>query len=289
MRFLFFIVLVVVSYTYCVTESLAATVKVESDFRNFHIGDIFSIEVIVDTEGEILNAVELEVMFPDEFLAYEDYDDGASVLNVWIDRPTVHDQKQIHLAGITPGGFIGNKETLITLNFKVIQTGQGNVAITNANFLLHDGLGTQAVVKTQNLHLAATAGQSAIIVNKVDDEMPESFNPEIIFDDDVYDGQAVLIFSTKDKGSGLDYFEVKEGMFGSYAPAVSPYRIKHQALTRNIYIKAVDKNGNERTEILYPHTAQPWPKHVFVIMSILILCVLIYLLQYRRFRPWSQK
>ncbi len=289
MRYLLFIFLVGVLYTNCVTATFAATVKVESDFRNFHIGDIFSIDVIVDTEGEILNAVEFDVMFPNEFLAYQDYDDGASVLNVWIDTPALRDQKQIHLAGITPGGFVGNKETLITINFKVIQTGQGNIDITNANFLLHDGLGTNAVVKMQNLHLAATGGKSAIVVNTVDDEIPESFKPEIIFDADVYDGQAVLIFSTKDKGSGLDYFAIKEGIFDSYSRAVSPYRIKHQALTRKIYIKAVDKKGNVRIEILYPQTAQPGTKHVFVIMSILILCVLIYILYYRRFRPWSQK
>ena len=289
MRYLIFIFIVVATFTNCLTETLAATVKVESDFRNFHIGDIFSIDVIVDTEGEILNAVEFDIMFPAEFLAYQDYDDGASVLNIWIDTPTLNAQKQIHLAGITPGGFVGGKEKLITFNFKVMQTGQGNVDITKANFLLHDGLGTNAAVKIQNLHLSATAGKSAIVVNTVDDEIPESFKPEILFDADVFDGQAVLIFSTKDKGSGLDHFEVKEGIFDSYSQAVSPYLIKHQALTRKIYIKAVDKNGNERTEIFYPQTAQSWPKHVFTIMSILMLCVLTYILYYRRFRLWSQK
>lgn len=283
MRYLLFIFLMGVSYTNCVTATFAATVKVESDFRNFHVGDVFSLEIVVDTEEKTVNAVDVTVQFPAEFLTYQEYDDGASVLNVWIDKPAFNMFNQIHLAGITPGGFNGNTVQIITLLFKVIQTGQGNVDITAAKFLLHDGEGTEATVTVQNLHLASTEGESNIRVFTVDDELPESFTPTILFDPDVYNGQAVLIFSTKDKGSGLDHFKIKEGMFGNYIKSESPYLIKYQDLDRKIFIKAIDKNGNERTEILYPQTTQPWYKQVLII-SILIGCVLIFIPLYRRFR-----
>ena len=167
----------------------------------------------------------------------------------------------------------------------MIHTGQGKIEIRTADFLLHDGLGTKTNVATQNLHLTSTAGDSTIVVKNVDDEIPESFNPEIMYDRNLFDGQAVLIFSTKDKGSGLDHFEVKEGKFGRYESVVSPYLIKNQTLDRNIFIRAIDKNGNVRTEIIYPQIGQFSYKHVYVIMSILVLlCVPFVILFYRRFR-----
>ncbi len=288
MRYLFFLCVALMSCTLGVPQTWAASVKVESDFRNFHVGDIFSLDVIVDTEGKALNAVDLTITFPAEFLAFKEYDDGASVLNLWIDKPSFNNLNQIHLAGITPGGFNGNNLPIITLFFEVIKTGQGKVDITDAKFLLHDGEGTEARVTVQNLHLASIAGESNIRVHTIDDELPESFTPTILFDADVFAGQAVLIFSTEDKGSGLDHFKVKEGIFGRYVTNDSPYLIKNQALDRKIYIKAVDKNGNERTEILYPQTAQSWYKHV-LILSILITCVLILIISFRLFRQVRQK
>ena len=42
------------------------------------------------------------------------------------------------------------------------------------------------------------------------------------------------------------------------APAESPYLLKNQKLNKNIFIKAVDKNGNERVAVLLPQKPLPW-------------------------------
>lgn len=272
----FFLFLVVIAGIFNVPIAIASSIKVESDFRNFQVGDVFSIDVTIDTAGQILNAVEIDLVFPTEFLQYLDYDDGSSMVNLWVERPNLTSANLIHLSGVTPGGFSGNNESLLSLSFKVIKTGQGVIEISKADLLKHDGFGTADKVTVQNIHITSTAGESSILVAIVDDEIPESFTPQIINDPDLFSAASTLIFSTKDKGSGLDRFEVKEGFFSRYTVVMSPYQLKQQSLTKKIYIKAVDKKGNIRVEIIYPQNGQPWHELLPLILSILGLCVLTF-------------
>ena len=274
MRNIFILVLLIVVYGWSCVPAMAAVLKVESDFSTLRVGDVFTVDLAVGTEGQVLNAVEAEVVFPTELLEYVASDDGESVVNLWIAKPRYDDINVVSFSGITPGGFSGVDEKLLTLTFKVINVGQGTIKINQANALLHDGLGTAAAVTKQNLHLAISAGESATVVNTIDDEIPEHFTPEVIQDADLFDGAYSLIFATEDKGSGLDYFEVKEGWFGLYHKASSPYLLQNQALNKKIFIKAIDRMKNERVEILYPQNWQPWSEHVAVIISILVVCVL---------------
>jgi hypothetical protein len=281
MRNLFILFLLFFCYGFSVTPASAAVLKVESDFSSLHVGDVFSVDLVIDTERQLLNAVETEVLFPVELLEYVANDDGQSVINLWIDKPRYHNLNLISFSGITPGGFSGTEIKLLSLTFKVVKVGQGNIEINQANLLVHDGLGTPAAVAKQNLHIAVSEGVSDIVVNTFDDERPEAFMPVIIQDADVFDGANTLVFTTEDKGSGLDHFEVKEGWFGLYQDAVSPYRLENQALDKKIFIKAVDRLKNERVEILYPQNWQPWYQYTPLTVSILILCVVIFLISGR--------
>jgi hypothetical protein len=108
----------------------------------------------------------------------------------------------------------------------------------------------------------------------VDDELPEAFTPQIVRDPDMFGGAWALIFATEDKGSGLDYMAVKEGWFGTYVQTESPYELQHQNLDKKIYVKAVDKNGNTRTTILYPQNGVGQYEQPLRIIGILVLCLL---------------
>jgi len=59
------------------------------------------------------------------------------------------------------------------------------------------------------------------------------------------DGKYFLVFSTQDKGSGVDHYEVREGRFGGFSEVSSPYILKYQSLDKKIFVKAIDKFGNE--------------------------------------------
>jgi hypothetical protein len=289
MRYLLSLFIVVFGLGLFTFPVSAAVIVVESDFSSLHVGDIFTVDLKIDTEGQIINAVEAAVIFPTELLEFVASDDGESVVNLWIQKPAYQDLNRIILSGVTPGGFRDNEAELLSVTFKVINPGQGNIEIDTASLLLHDGLGTEAILSKQNLHIAVKEGESEVSVNVVDDEIPEAFKPEIIQDKDVFEGAHTLIFATEDKGSGMDYFVVKEGWFSRYIKVESPYKLKHQTLNKKISIKAVDRLGNERVEILYPQNWQPWYEYSYVTVSIFILCVLIFLTSKRSIRSFLKK
>ena len=275
MRYFIFFICVFFSYSICVAPTSAAIVKIESEVKTLRVEDMFSVEVILDTELQTVNAFETSIVFPRELLEYAASNEGESVLNLWIEKPNYNGVDTISFSGIVPGGFMQVHAPILTLTFKVIKEGQANIESVDSLLLLHDGLGTPTPVTSQNLHISVVSGGPAVTVYTVDDEIPESFVPEIVQDPDLFDGSTVLIFSTVDKGSGLDYFAVKEGWFGRYHLAESPYEVVYQGLDTKIYIKAVDKMGNERIEIFYPQNWQPWYKDLQIIATILVLCVLM--------------
>lgn len=251
----------------------AADLTLQSDFKTSRVGDDVVVKVVLDTEGQTVNTVGLTLTYPTEFLAFEDFDDGDSVVSLWVERPK-HDDGKIVLSGITPGGFSGEAVPVISLHFKATALGQGKIDITDKEILLHDGMGTEADTQVENLHLAVVAGPSVVSIQLVDDELPEAFTPQIVRDPDLFGGSPSLIFATEDKGSGLDYMAVKEGWFGTYVQTESPYELQYQNLDKKIYVKAVDKNGNTRTAILYPQNGVGQYEQAFRIIGILVLCLL---------------
>jgi len=98
---------------------------------------------------------------------------------------------------------------------------------------------------------------------RVDATPPEVFVPQIGRDPEVYGGKYFLGFSAKDKMSGVDHYEVAEesnfGIFNfigdifikpSWNKTASPYLLERQGLGTRIFVKAVDKAGNERVAVI---------------------------------------
>ena len=254
--------------------AFAATVIVESEFTNLTVGDVFTVDIVADTEQKLVNTVAVDVGYPEALLELVAIDDGASVLSLWVEAPHADPGGFVRFAGMTPGGFVAPHAPLLSLTFKAKAVGQGNVEATRTEFLLHDGLGTIAPSRSRNIHLAVGSGESTIHTETVDVEPPENFAPEIIHDPDLYEGDATLIFATKDKGSGLDYFAIKEGRFGRFKKGESPYRLENQALDEHIEVRAVDKAGNERLVVVYPQNWSPWYERSRLFIGILIVCAL---------------
>lgn len=112
-------------------------------------GDIFTVEVVVDTQTAA-NVFAGELIYDTEFFAIDSIDYNTSIADLWAEEPWYNrGENIIHFAGGTTrrGGFIG-EGTLITVHFRSIAEGSGTLAISNPQILLHDGLGTLAEVGT---------------------------------------------------------------------------------------------------------------------------------------------
>lgn len=234
-------------------------------------GDQFEVKIFLNTENKSINALEGKITFPEKLLELKEIKDGNSIINFWVERPQAKNG-EIIFSGIIPGGYLNNKGLVFSVIFQALQTGSGSIGIQNLKVLLNDGQGTAAKVKISNLQFTIspqTSSAPLTIEATKDTILPEDFKPEIAQNQTMFDGKYFLVFATQDKNSGIDHYEVAEkrkfglgqwalGRNKIWLNGASPYLLQDQKLQSWIYVKAVDKNGNEKIANLPPPKPLPW-------------------------------
>lgn len=267
-------------------KTSAAELFFEPRKINTAVNSVEKIEIFLNTgDGENINALEINVEYPAEFVKLKDWSNGNSIVSLWIKEPK-NNNGIFSFQGIIPGGYNEKKGLLLVLYFESLKEGDAEIAIKdNSLVLLNDGEGTEA----------KTLFSSAKIISKFSEEKkpmpeftenipPEPFTPIISRSDEIYGGNYFLIFSTQDKNSGIDYYEVSEGG-EPFRIAQSPYLLRNQRLDEDIRVKAVDKAGNERMEMIASRQAKKIEERKItepelILLGILLLAILVILAKY---------
>lgn len=280
--------IIFLSIIFFIPLSANAAVSVFLDPENIsvHQNDTFAVNIRIDTEGECVNAVDAKIKFDNTVLKAVDFGRGQSLISLWLAPPKI-DQNAglISFSGGIPGGYCGRisgDPGLTNILGKIIFTpldGIGasaatHIAITDdSEILLNDGLGTKAQAEYRGTGIIIDNGNE--IKNEWLDEVrsdtiaPEFFTIELVRDQNAYDGKYFIAWSTIDKQSGIDHYEVLEtnpwkfGFFNFFnterrafwTRAESPYVLEDQHLRSKILVKAVDKIGNEQIAELNPDTS----------------------------------
>ncbi|MEZ4180034.1 MAG: hypothetical protein R3B41_00740 [Candidatus Doudnabacteria bacterium] len=245
----------------------------------------YMVIVTIDTEGEMINAIEGQVVIDKALGQVKTVTESGSIIPFWVIRPQVSGESSqiIKFSGTIPGGYQGSAGILFNLVMPAYQGEQITEAITlqNVKALRNDGLGTSVAVKSvgfrlggQNLSLDSQIKDQIYDQNRPDNEPPEAFTPQIAQSDQVYNGQWFVSFAAVDKQSGIEYYEVQETKNGRiksdlWVKAESPYLLQDQNLQSYVYVTAVDRAGNERIVKISPRNPIPlwqswWPLAVFV-------------------------
>jgi len=211
--------------------------------------------IVMDTQGQSVNAIELHLTFDPREFSIESIDDGGSIVDMWVVPPTFsNDAGTIDLSGIIPGGITTANGKIVSL--MVVPKGAAIVkgfSLVGGQVLLNDGKGTPAELSVKNLPLssAVTGNTSSAPPDFI---APDLFTPEVAKSPDIFDGKYFVSFVTTDQGSGMDHYEILEvpqgkgvGNIVSWQKASSPYLLTDQTLGSDIYVRAVDKAGNFRT------------------------------------------
>lgn len=255
MRFLFVLLLACVAL-----PAHAALLYTEgSQGGAFGPGDSFIASVRLDPQGECINAGRIVVSFPRNLVKAVDFSRGGSIFTLWISDPVFDNEKgEVVFEGGVPGGYCGRIQgdpaltnVLGKIVFSVIGHDEKPILIspsTLSELYVSDGAGTRAPVTVQPtaVQLSETAtGQNAWIQEVKDDTTPpEAFEVRVESTEDVFYGNYYAVFSTVDKQSGIDHYEIKER--GNWKRIESPYKLRDQALQDPVEIRAVDKAGNTR-------------------------------------------
>ena len=268
-------------------------------------GVTFAVNVRLDNGGQCINATEVDLAYPKSLLQAVSASDGDSILSLWIKPPTVYgDYGLVSFVGGLPGGYCGrvagdanlsNKLATIYFRFPTSTFSASTTIpqVANLSFLsstravVNDGLGTLApltlggasyspILKGQ--YAAQDLWADAI---QNDTTPPEPFTVGVYKDPSLFGGQLFAVFSTVDKQTGIDHYEVAEVPTAdlkkpenqwNWARAVSPYLLKNQNLDGLVEVRAIDAAGNERlesysTQKLPPTT--PWQVRIFAYLAVI--------------------
>lgn len=255
----------------------AATVSFEMQPASIGVGDAMQISMYVES-GVQLNTFSGTITYPADLLQIEGVSDGGSIVSMWLEKPAV-ENGTISFTGFTPGGFIGERGLLLRIFSRARKPGDASVTLHAAKFLRNDGAGTSEPVFTEPLKLSIATASRESFVAPVDTDPPEPFVPQLLQNADIFEDGAHLVFVAVDKVSGIDHYEIAETrpLFGNIAwkRGESPYRIVDQELTSDVYIKAVDRAGNEQIAV-FPHQYLLRSYEILLLGGMLMLLALLW-------------
>ena len=271
---------------------LAVELFFEPKMQEVGVGQEFQVSLVLDPQGEQINAVAAKLSFPENLAEVVEIRDGSSILTLWVERPAWQGGR-ITFAGIVPGGFIGilgpyeepKPGKLLEVIMRTKGAGQGEFTIEEAQVLLNDGLGTPADFQTSSFKLQASKDIEVVPIETISDTIaPELFTPEITQHPDMFEGKYFLVFSTTDKQSGISHYEIQETrgkiQEKNWQRTESPYLLQDQYLRSYIYVKAVDRAGNERIEMIEPQHPVRWYENwwiwIIIILGLAMGLIIIY-------------
>ena len=263
-----------------------AIIYLEPAEGEYSLNDTFIVDIRLDSQGEYINAVEGHLSFPSDILEVKDFSQGNSILTLWVNQPTFSNQVgTISFVGGVPAGYQGVNGLLGRVIFEASQSGQAKVGFgSKSQALLNDGLGTKAVLEFSEANFnVLIEGLEEIEKDEWAEEMeqdkipPESFEIKISQDPSILEGRYFIAFSTTDKQTGIDYYEIAELDFieritnkAKWQRGSSPYLLEDQNLKSLIKVKAVDKAGNWRIETLKPPLKFHWQDLLWIILIVLV-------------------
>lgn len=287
MKIKFFLVFILFSFFIRTTEVFALNqIYFDPEESVVGLGEPFLLALKIDA-SEPINALSLEINLPTNFKVV-DFLDADSVINYWIERP-FYDSKDnsFKLAGLIPGGFVGKGARLGILKIEATQPGVSLISFDfkSSEAYLDSPQPKRAILKLSSLDLRVVSGKENLGHLPPDTYPPEYFRPEIGRYPET-DSPWHIFFQAQDKDSGILNYKLAESKksYNDYEnlewrEVVSPEILSDQSLRSFIYVKAVDRAGQERVVKLEPINKSSWfvyNLHYIIVTAILGLVFWIY-------------
>ena len=332
--------------------SYASTLYIDAPNAIYGPGDSFTVDLKIDVDDETcVNTIETGLEFHKDYLQILEFISGESLINIWLKNPgrdeiiKANSEGVLNFSGGIPGGYCGripgdpgdsnivgriafsipgmiiSDEDRDELPIKILR---------ESRVLLNDGLGTEDKIEFKDLMIDFRDKKTGLgdgwekdIIN--DDISPEPFVVELYSNPGMYQGQYYIIFSTTDKQSGVDHYEVleirsddiigekpkvsfRDKLFGigrdvpEWKKAQIPYLLLDQTLQSTIKVKAIDRNENERfVEFIPPENIRQVVKQniksnvikntviIFIIILLFILFIILSIIYHKKRKQYDYK
>lgn len=206
-------------------------------------------KIFLNTEGAEINAIEGEIKYDPNALKINSINEGVGLMSLWIKKPEV-EKDLIRFSGVIIGGINTTSVPLFKIEGNKINNSDIILTPVKLKTLLNDGKGTETKNKISNIKLQMSNDAVQDIYP------PEIFIPKIVQDQAVFGGKYFIVFAADDKGSGIDHFEVKEGI-RNFSIEKSPCLLENQNLDEDILVRALDRAGNIREAKIEARNKKP--------------------------------
>lgn len=268
------------------TSLYAATLSLDPSKGSFGSGDMFVVTVRIETAtNECVNAATVDLHFPSSLVKVTAVSKGESLMTLWADEPAIDNEHGVvNWSGGIPGGYCGRVlgdpgktniigKVVFTVRSTVATEG-GEVSIplsfgSSTQVLLNDGFGTVAPLTTQGSVITRALRSSGVTnewldIVHADTLPPDSFTVSVQHEPGTFAGKYFIVFSSIDKQSGVDHYEVMEddptrlgfvrggNVHADFITVKSPYLLVDQSLKSRVVVRAIDNAGNIQEAILPP-------------------------------------
>jgi hypothetical protein len=128
----------------------AANFSISPSSGNYSVGSTFDVSVLVDTKGQEINAVQMQLSFPPDMLQLVSSSAGESIIEIYTTPPKFDNSAgRVDIVGGIPNGINVPAGLISKLTFRV--KGVGNAALRftgESQVLLNDGRGTNVLDNT---------------------------------------------------------------------------------------------------------------------------------------------
>lgn len=256
------LVIVIVAHPAYALSAPQATIQFTPSASSPHS---FSSEIWIEAGDTPINAIEGTLQLP-KGIDVQSVSVANSSMTQWLQEPYyVPSKNSISFAGGVMEGIAPHqKARLFTLYGSSTQMTAANFSLT-ASAYSADGTGAQEQVKTVTVTTPAAAVTNPAIN---DHTPPKNLVVDIGRDASLFNNQYFLSMSAVDAESGIDHFEVKEGLNGVFHRVDSLYVLKNDPGSTYIEVHAVDKAGNVA---VYRSIPQEFSNGLYVLVGLSIL------------------
>lgn len=145
------IIVLVIGFTFFPLTAWAAKLFLAPTVGSYYLGDSFVAEIRIDTEGEAINALKANLIFPD-ILEVVGLEKENSILNLWVGEPFYLNERGLisFIGGLPHPGYQGKDGLIGSVTFRVKGEGKAKVIFQDdSQVLLNDGQGTEATLETK--------------------------------------------------------------------------------------------------------------------------------------------
>jgi len=201
----------------------AATLTLRPSETDLEVGQIFEVAVLLNTDQEEINAVELILEFPADKLQVISPNTGRSFIEIWAGQPKFNNKTgRIEMRGGVPNGLTIENGLVTIIQFRVKAAGSISLQFTaQTRVLANDGLGTDFLIQTPGIFLTSQLPKPAgPLVSSLTHPNPGRW----------YDNADVALGWQVDEGAGEGYSYIFND-----EPLVEPDTISEGGATNIVY------------------------------------------------------